>query len=219
MCYYKLEYQLDIYENSIPTLQSVLENKYIVFEDNNNILYFTYGTKDNYKAVWIKDKEQQKDDDLFVVSYFNDLKEKYNPDYIFDVYRPFLYDLCYTSKELIEWASDIEEKIPNTFHFTIYLGMLLVSEDNARQMKKKDFERVFNKRNLKIYVIFLVLKKGYNPSDTVLIPWGHYPDRMRKRFEDYDIYVNLEEYCPPPFDGEWLYCFNPKKLNKYLEGK
>ena len=95
--------------------------------------------------------------------------------------------------------------------------MLLVSEDNTRQMNKKNFQRVINKRNLKIYVIFLVLKKGYNPQDTILIPWGHHPERMKKRFENYDIYINLEEYCPPPFDNKWHYCFNPVKLNKYLE--
>ena len=179
--------------NKILNKKDKNKSKYIVYYDDNNIIYFIRGSIDNFRVDWIRDgiKQSLLDSDYF--NFLHNLGQKYGNNIIWNDWNIFSLKMISNTKDLIKEAERLDNIYPNTKFFWIIMGMVMYAEDIRKQPFNKN-KLVYLKRNMKRLAAFNILKDGYTVEETVHLTEGISWKKIKEWLVDRDIYVNLEYY-------------------------
>ena len=186
--------------NQILDKRDKSKSKYVVYYDDNNIIYFIRGSIDNFRVDWVKGNRKQSllDSDYF--SFLYNLGKKYGNDVIWNDWNVFSLKMISNTKDLIEEAERLNNIYPNTKIFWIIMGMVMYAEDIRKQNFNKN-KLVYLKRNMKRLAAFNILKDGYTVEETVHLTEGVSWKMIREWLMDRGIYIDLEYYPTALWDN------------------
>ena len=176
------------------------KSKYVVYYDDDNIIYFTRGRFDNFRVDWIRNGKKQKLPDKRYFTFLYNLGKKYGNNIIWNDWNGFSLKMISDTESLIKEAERLNNIYPNTKLFWIIMGMVMYAED----IRKQDFNKsklVYLKRNMKRLAAFNILKDGCSVEDTVHSTKGVSWRIIREWLMDRGIYIDLEYYPTALWDN------------------
>lgn len=189
------------------------QDKYVVYTDKDNIIYFIRGDDerkkqgkhiDNFRVDWIyKTQKGWQKESLLDRDYFWYLKLlgfKYGNENIYNEFNVFSLKMISDTESLIKEAIRLDNIYPYSKFFWIIMGLVMYAEDIRKQEFNKE-KFVYLKRNVKRLAAYNILIDNYNVNKTVHLTRGMPWKGIRRLLIKRDTYVNLENYQTPLWDN------------------